>query len=71
MDEQRPIGALWLKTSKKGTKFMSGKIDGIGDVVVFKNTSKEAGDKKPDYKILKSQPRPSAQPVNDDDSPFA
>ena len=54
---QRPIGALWARTSKKGVAFFSGKIDGIGDVVVFANQDKEDGDRRPDWKILKSQPR--------------
>ena len=56
-DNSKPIGALWARTSKKGTKFFSGKIDGIGDVVVFANINKEDGDKRPDWNILKSQPR--------------
>ena len=49
------LGALWLKTSKKGTKFMSGKIGGE-DVVIFKNNFKEE-DKQPDYIVYRSQPR--------------
>ena len=54
------IGALWEKTSSKtGDKFMSGNIEVNGqkiDVIVFKN-DKGDNDKKPDWKILRSQPR--------------
>jgi len=53
--KEHEIGALWLKTSQKGTKFMTGKINGQ-DVVVFKNQFKEQ-DKHPDYRVYKSQPR--------------
>jgi len=53
--KEHEIGALWLKTSQKGTKFMTGKINGV-DVVVFKNQFKEQ-DKHPDYRVYKSQPR--------------
>lgn len=53
------IGALWLKESKKGTKFMSGKIkiDGVEhDIMVFKN-DKGDNPKRPDYRIFPSEPR--------------
>lgn len=50
------IGALWLKTSQKGTKFMSGTINGQ-DVVIFKNTMKQPGEKTPDYRVYRSTPR--------------
>lgn len=53
------MGALWIKDGPK-CKFMSGVIE-IGDdkynVVVFKNTYKEPGDNKPDYRILKARPK--------------
>ena len=64
---EREIGALWLRVSKKGTKFMSGTINGQ-QVVVFKNAN--AGGKKPDYLVLKSEPKPQttpAPPDRDDD----
>jgi uncharacterized protein (DUF736 family) len=54
------MGALWEKTSSKtGDKFMSGNIEVNGqkiDIVVFKN-DKGDNEKKPDWKILRSQPR--------------
>lgn len=57
-DKQDEIGALWLRTSKAGNKFMSGKINGH-DVVVFKNTHKQDGEKTPDYRVFRSTPRDS------------
>lgn len=60
------VGALWIKTSQKtGKKFMSGKIDGIGSVVIFKNDNKSS-DKAPDYRILKSQAREQREEPADD-----
>lgn len=64
-DEMKKVGALWLKTSQKGHTFMSGEIELPGgsklDVVVFKNTHKQPGEKTPDYRIYESRPR-EAQP---------
>jgi uncharacterized protein (DUF736 family) len=57
--QEDKLGALWLKTSAKGAKFMSGKINGV-DVVIFKNTFKEE-EKHPDYIVYKSQPREPRQ----------
>lgn len=55
MAGEKSIGGLWVKTSKNGSKFMSGQIEIDGqkhNFVVFKNTYKEEGDNKPDYKIM-------------------
>lgn len=49
------IGALWTKKSKKGTTYLSGKIDGR-NVVVFKNGDK-TDEKHPDYRVLLSRPK--------------
>ena len=75
MDE-KAIGALWLNESQKGQKYMAGvvEIDGVKTkIVVFKNKFKDT-DKKPDYKIYKSEPQKQAKPapqVDDyDDLPF-
>ncbi len=60
MSDLNKLGALWLKTSKSGTKFMTGvvKIGGRETrLVVFKNNRKLAGSKQPDYQIFESQPR--------------
>ena len=54
-NKEDKIGALWLKTSAKGAKFMSGEINGV-PVVIFKNTFKEE-EKHPDYLVYKSTPR--------------
>lgn len=59
MSNLEKLGALWLKTSKNGVKFMSGKI-GEQRVVVFKVKEKRS-DKHPDYEIFKSEPMPQRQ----------
>ena len=46
------IGALWLKESNKGNKYLTGTVNGKR-VVVFKNTKKKS-DKSPDYQIFLS-----------------
>lgn len=51
------IGALWEKTSQKGTEYLSGTIDGQ-DVVIFRNTRKQG--KQPDWRVYKSTARGSA-----------
>jgi uncharacterized protein (DUF736 family) len=55
-EKQDEIGALWVKTSGKGLEFMSGKINGA-DVVLFRNTHKQEGEKTPDWRVYKSQPK--------------
>jgi uncharacterized protein (DUF736 family) len=82
-NRENELGALWLKTSAQGKKFMSGRLTleggSVVDVVVFKNEYKSAGDNKPDYRVYKSQPREgwgSQKPRGDnfadldDDIPF-
>lgn len=65
------MGALWLKTSKTGDKFLSGVInlpDGTEQkVLVFQNTRKK-DDRHPDYRIIKANPTPrqDAKPAADD-----
>jgi uncharacterized protein (DUF736 family) len=81
MDRESELGGLWLKESQKGDKFMSGKltIDGQPvEVVVFKNKHKQPGERSPDYRVYRSQPRDGAPPQRrpsvadelDDDIPF-
>lgn len=55
--DEREIGALWVRVSKGGTRFMSGKINGE-DVVLFENKNKQG--KQPDWRVLKSEPRDDA-----------
>lgn len=56
---EKDIGALWIKESRQGTKFMSGNIR-IGEdtieVVVFKNKFKKEGSREPDFRIYESEP---------------
>ena len=63
------IGALWLKEGNKG-KFMSGviTIDGVThNIVVFKNTLKQEGERTPDYRILPSRkPNEQAAEIKED-----
>jgi len=72
----KDYGALWLKESKDGKKYMSGVVGFKGEqvqIVVFKNTYKDA-ENKPDYKIYLSKPRgkgPAKQEeIFNDDIPF-
>ena len=80
-NEKKSTGALWIKESKAGNKFMSGVVEIDGkkhDIVVFKNNYKKES-KHPDYRIFPSEsreqkPSPSPQKSNDDmfddDIPF-
>ena len=69
----KDYGALWLKESKDGKKYMSGTVGFKGEqvqIVVFKNTYKDA-ENKPDYKIYLSKPKGEHQEKFQDDSiPF-
>lgn len=56
------IGALWIRTGAKG-EFLSGKINGV-DVICFR--SKSSNPKAPQWRVMKSQPRP----VRDDRTPM-
>ena len=55
----RKIGALWLKETKDGKKYMSGVLEDIrGEIriAVFRNDRKEK-DSHPDYQIVLSEER--------------
>ena len=54
--EKKPgeLGALWLRVSQSGKRFMTGTINGV-DVVCFENQNKTG--KQPDYRVFKSEPR--------------
>lgn len=57
------IGALWVRTSRNGNEFMSGKINGV-DVVCFRNGKKQG--KQPDWRVMKSEPKPdTSTPIDD------
>ena len=63
------VGAFWLRDSKSGAKFMSGKIEQAlpegTDLLVFKNGFKKE-DRHPDYEIfIKQVEQPeAAEPSN-------
>lgn len=48
-------GAFWIKSSKAGTQFLTGKIKSKSgeetSVIVFKNKYKTEGSNQPDYRI--------------------
>lgn len=57
---EESVGALWIKTSSKNEKFLSGviTIDGVAhQIVIFRNGFKKA-DNQPDWRIYKSKPKP-------------
>ena len=69
---KREIGALWLRKSASGNKYLSGHItsgeeEGIEDnkerVIVFANKDKKS-DKAPDYRIYRSEPLQSKETVS-------
>lgn len=67
------VGALWLKTSRRGDKFMSGIIEvgnGVKNLMVFKNGYKEESSKHPDYVIYESPEHDRGTKATDDDIPF-
>jgi uncharacterized protein (DUF736 family) len=56
--KQKDIGALWIKESKAGNKFVSISvtIDGtVHNLVAFKNNYKTEGSNQPDYRIFPSE----------------
>lgn len=58
------IGALWNRQSARGLDYMSGRltIDGQSyDVVAYWNSHKQDGERTPDLRLYKSQPRDGQQ----------
>lgn len=59
MDNNKPkleeAGAFWIKTSKTGTQFLTGKVKSKSgeeiSVMVFKNKYKTEGSNQPDYRV--------------------
>lgn len=62
------IGAFWIRKSRKGNEFLSGKINGE-EVVAFFNANKK-NPKEPDWRVKRSQPREERQRVDEDDPGF-
>ncbi|MCR4375643.1 MAG: hypothetical protein NUW22_12420 [Acidobacteria bacterium] len=48
------LGALWVRVSQSGARYMTGTISGV-DVVCFENKNKQG--KQPDWRVKKSEPR--------------
>lgn len=84
VSKEDEIGALWTRQGGRG-EFLSGTLtraDGSKlEIVVFKNDHKQPGERTPDWRIYKSQPRdqqPAPQPTRpapkvddlDSDIPF-
>jgi len=75
--KDKSIGAFWKRESKGGKTYLTGKVDGIGDVVVFK-CERKSSEKSPDYQMFKSEKRqapaaettPPAYVTGDEDIPF-
>lgn len=66
MDKQA-IGALWERTAKSGTVYMTGSVEVFGkkfEIVVFRN-NKGDNEKRPDFKIYESEPRAGGAPNGD------
>lgn len=65
---ENKLGALWLKESGKGKKYMSGNIEINGEkiqIVVFKN-DKGGVETRPDYQIFKSEKREQVVNANNE-----
>lgn len=72
----RKIGALWVRESQDGRKFMSGLIETLNadvQIAVFKNDKKEK-ENQPDYNIVlseRSKPSPQVEGApGPDEIPF-
>ncbi len=50
------IGGLWNDKTKDGRLYIKGKINGE-QVVLFQNEYKKEGERTPDWRVYKSQPR--------------
>lgn len=57
------IGGLWARQGRNG-EFLSGRLTLDGqtvEVVVFPNTYKQEGERTPDWRVYRSQPRDQQQ----------
>jgi uncharacterized protein (DUF736 family) len=59
-------GAFWVRSSKSGTQFLSGKVKTKSgeeiSVIVFKNKYKTEGSNQPDYRVYFDTPASEGQP---------
>jgi hypothetical protein len=69
----KEAGALWIRESKQGTKFMAGHVIVGGKklaVVAFKNTKKQPGEKTPDFRLYEAdEPQPQADAKQEPQEP--
>lgn len=63
MDE-KPIGAIWRKTSKKNEEYLSIKIGEVQYVAFLNN--KGGVDTRPDFQVYASKPREAQASTPDD-----
>ena len=57
--KKKDIGAIWVKSSRDGKRFLSANITIEGKkyyIVGFKNDYKEEGSSQPDYRLYESEP---------------
>lgn len=66
MQKRKDSGALWVRTSKQGNKFLSGNLTTqSGEAVkfvIFKNSYKTEGSSQPDYRIYLEEPVVASTP---------
>lgn len=58
-NSKKDIGAIWIKQSKKGDKYLSAAITINGtkyNLVGFKNNYKDEGSSQPDYRLYELEP---------------
>lgn len=75
--KERELGALWIKETSKGIKFLSGTINGKR-ISIWKNKFYEEGGDKPYYRIYEdteasaaaSQKQAAQKETKPDDIPF-
>lgn len=63
------VSGLWINESKQGKKYMVGYMGKL-KIVIFKNTYKQEGDKKPDYIMYLDQQDHNNSNNNDDSVDF-
>lgn len=65
--KENEAGAFWMRKSKAGLQYLSGKITSKSgeaiSLMVFKNKYKVEGSKQPDYRAYFETPREDASPV--------
>lgn len=75
MSKHITLSGLWTSKDKNGNPMMSGNLNAVTKIYLFKNTYKKEGSKEPDYllklaPIEKENAQPSPQKDLIDDCPF-